>query len=238
MGGGFDWISRIGYGARDSMINKLHSVFHRPEKGWDPIPSDYALAYAQREWETLDETVVDKLEEQVEGLAGKTVLDLGGGPGQFSVAFARRGAHVTWHDISSTYMAIAKDHTREASVDIEFSLGYLEDASRFITRPFELVFIRICWYYCMNDFKFAKLVYSLVQPGGAAYIDSNNSDFANPRGMRRLTYWMNNHAGIKLGHPLPPRGRIAALLSKYPIEYMIIDYTSALNDKIFFKKTR
>lgn len=218
------------------MINELAYLFQRPEKGWDPVPGEYARQYAEEAWENFDPAVLDRLERWIGPFSGLRVLDLGGGPGQYSVALAKRGAVVTWHDISARYRAIAERHAAEEGVSITFSLGYLEEAAKFIGDPFDLVFCRICWYYCMNDRRFARLVYRLVRPGGAAYIDTNNERFASAKGWRRLTYWLNRKLGWKIGHPYPPPGLVAALLQKYDIEMMILDYTSPVNDRIFFRR--
>ena len=78
-------------------VNYLHSLLHRVESGWDPISPEYAREYADFASSRIDITLVDHLERQVGGLSGKRVLDLGGGPGQYSVLFAERGADVTWH---------------------------------------------------------------------------------------------------------------------------------------------
>lgn len=215
------------------MYNTLHALLHRPEKGWDPIAPEYAERYAAAEWEKMDDTLINELEQRIGALQGKRVLDLGGGPGEYTVAFAQRGAKVTWHDISHNYLRIARRHAAEAGVDVEFSLGYMEEARKFVTRPFDLVFNRVCWYYCRNDREFARLVHDLVKPGGAAYIDTNNTAFATITGRRRIIYFLNGWLGWKIGHPFPPRGRVAALLNKRLIDYMTVDYTSASNDKVF-----
>lgn len=223
------------------MINRLHSVFHRPERGWDPVPLDYAERYAQMEWAPMekgDVPLIDHLTKQLGGFKGKRVLDLGGGPGQYSVAFAQQGAHVTWHDISYNYLRIAQGHVKRAKVKLEFSIGYLEDAKLFLDRPFDLVFVRACWSYCMNDRAFARMVYSLIKPGGAGYIDAETSEFEKPKGLRRLVYFLNRHLQWKVGHPFPPRGRVAILFQCYPIEHLTLDYSSPIRDKVFFIKSR
>lgn len=216
------------------MINLLHSLFHRPERGWDPVPSEHAESYATAEWEHLNHELVDELERAVGGFQGKRVLDLGGGPGQYAVAFAKRGARVTWHDISRTYMGIVGRLASREGVEVELSLGYLEDASRLAAQPFDFVFNRICWCYCMNDRRFAQLVYSLVKPGGACYINSMTPIDAELQGNRRICYSVNKYLGLKIGHPNPPHGRIARLLHQYPMQQMTIDYATGTNDKIFF----
>jgi|WetSurMetagenome_2_1015567.scaffolds.fasta_scaffold00033_4 SAM-dependent methyltransferase len=219
------------------MINKLHSLLHRPEKGWDPVPPGHAATYAKGEWEYSTNELTTYIETLIGGFDGKRVLDLGGGPGQYSVAFAKRGAHVTWHDVSRTYMEIARLAAAKEEVNIEFSLGYLEEAIRFIATPFDLIFNRICWCYCMNDSKFAHLVYLLVKPGGGCYIDSMKPIPEEINGDRRSVFMLNKYLGLKIGHPNPPLGRIGRLLHEYPMKKMILDYTSKTNERIYFIKS-
>ncbi len=41
------------------MINRLHAQFHRPENGWDPVPSAYARNYAGNEWHGVNEALLE-----------------------------------------------------------------------------------------------------------------------------------------------------------------------------------
>lgn len=222
------------------MINYLHSLFHRPENGWDPVPREHAQRYAEEQWQHIEETqkLVAELEHQLGGLQNKRVLDLGGGPGHFSIAFAQCGAHVTWHDLSANYQRMAQQRAQQAGVELTYSLGYLESVRRLLAQPFDLVFNRLCWCYAMSDRSFAKLIYKLLKPGAAAFIDSNTPAFDPARKQRWWQYALNEHLGFKVGHPHPPHGRIARLLERYPHDDLVIDYTSELNDKIFFIKSR
>jgi SAM-dependent methyltransferase len=217
-------------------INYLHSLFHRVEHGWDPVPASYASSYAELAWTERSPQVVEELERQLGSFSGKRVLDLGGGPGQYSVLLAQRGAEVTWHDISREYEAIARNRAAAAGVELQYSLGYLEDASRFAAEPFDLVFCRVCWCYGRSDRAFAKLVYSLVKPGGVAYVECNTPAFSRPRGWRKLQYWLNQRLWLKIGHPMPPHGRIANLLHQFDVSHMTLDYTSPLRDIVVFTK--
>ena len=145
------------------MINWLHSRVFRPEKGWDPVSPQYVAQYAESEWKTgASEDLIAQLEKWLEGLQGKTVLDLGGGPGHYSIAFAKRGARVTWHDVSERYRQFARAKAEEAGVDVSFSLGYMDEASRLLGEQFDCVFNRICWNYGRGDASFARVIYSLV----------------------------------------------------------------------------
>ncbi len=220
------------------MFNRLLSLFYRPENGWDPIPPEYARKYSLAEENFGTSDLLNTLDHKLGGLAGKRVLDLGGGPGHYSVAMALRGAKVHWHDISATYREIASARAREAGCQVSFSLGYLEDILKLRLPQFDLVFCRICWCYCMDDRGFARIVYRLITPGGAGYIDANNHTFEKPTGLRRLVYWLNNTVKIKIGHPHPPRGRIAQEFSRFPLDYLEADYRQPTNDRVFFVRAR
>jgi SAM-dependent methyltransferase len=214
------------------VINQLLARLYRPERGWDPVPPEWAASYADGEWARFDPSVVDLIESRTGSVAGKRVLDLGGGPGQYSAEFARRGADVVWHDVSRRYREIAQARTSEIGVSVRFSLGYLEDAKVFLDQPFDLVFNRICWNYSQDDRRFADLVYALVRPGGAGYVDSHHG--VHRSGIRELLYELNARTGWKIGHPPPPPGRIAALLSHRPLESIDTSASTADNDRVLF----
>ncbi len=220
------------------MINWLHSKLHRPERGWDPIPASHAHEYAELQWQSLDEAPLGTVEEWIGGFAGKQVLDLGGGPGHFSAALARRGCAVTWYDVSATYREIARQRTR--GLPIEFGLGYLDEALRLGEGRFDLVFNRICWNYARGDAAFARMIWRLLRPGGVAYIDSTNEEFqrASRSAAGRIRTYLNSSWSWKIGHPLPPRGRIAYLVLGLPVDRVLVDYSRAANDCVMFRKSQ
>lgn len=222
------------------MINRLLTRFQRPESGWDPVGIDHAEVYAAAEWVSVDEGLLDRLEAAIGPLSGRRVLDLGGGPGQYSAAMARRGAVVTWHDISRRYLQIARARISAEGLSVEFSLGYLEEASRFLDLPFDLVFNRICWRYCLADGAFADLVYGLVAPGGAGYVDSPHADEVLRHGWTDagIRYRLNAILGIKIGHPLPPPGRITSLLRRNGTSTFLTEWSTAENERVLFIKGR
>lgn len=223
------------------MINALHAKLKRPEKGWDPVPKAHVASYGAGQWNTpIDEKMLDHLEHWTGGLAGKTVIDLGGGPGQYSVAFAKRGALVTWHDVSKTYMDYSKEKASQHGVKIAQSLGYMDDAPDLIKNPFDVVFNRICWNYGTTDASFARTVYRLTKPGGIIYIDTATSQWGNQltSSSTKLRGWLNNSMHIKIGHPYPPRGRVADLLSAFPHDKILCDYSEPDYDRITMMRTK
>ena len=77
------------------MINNIHRLIYRPENGWDPVDIEYCNKYANSEWDIgVDQKLIKNLETQLCGFEDKQILDLGGGPGQYAVEFAKRGGNV------------------------------------------------------------------------------------------------------------------------------------------------
>lgn len=222
------------------MINRLHARLHRPADGWDPVPAGHAADYGAHEWLHTDTALLDELEAAIGGFQGRRILDLGGGPGHYTVALARRGGNVTWHDVSRTYLEMARRKAAEQGVadSIHFSLGYLDHAPGLLAGGFDLVFNRICWYYGFGDASFADVVYRLVNPGGWGYVDTTHSGFQRDglSPTARLRTWLNERTGIKIGHPMPPRGRVARLFLARPVERLTVDYGTPTNDKVLFQK--
>lgn len=212
------------------MINNISYFLKRPEKGWDPISKSYAQQYAQYEYAHIDKNRIKEIIRFTGGLEGKAVLDLGAGPGQYSLEFAECGAVVTWHDISRNYQEIARQKAREHNVMLNFRLGYMEEADG----EYDLVFSRICWCYCINDFKFAKLIYHLVAKGGYGYLIINNEDFYKKateqsiikRIKLSIQFWLNELLDFKIGHPHPSRNKIAKVFAGYNFHKFEISHES------------
>ena len=223
------------------MLNRIHSMFRRPERGWDPVSEKHVIDYARSIWEKgVDDNLLIKLEDTLGGLAGKKVLDLGGGPGHYSVALAKRGADVTWYDISTQYRQLALSKAQENDVSIVFELGYLDESRSRLKNTYDLVFCNICFYYGWSDRFLAHVIYDLVSPGGVGYIDTNNTDWAKKgrKGLDSVKTALNSHLSLKIGHPFPPPGRLLHIFSGFPVERIEADYSSPGNDKVTFVKSR
>lgn len=210
------------------MINSIFKIFQRPERGWDPVPKPYAHSYAFREFKNIDKKLISEVEEWVGGLIGKTLLDLGGGPGQYAIEFAKKGAVVCWHDISRNYLDILRGEAAHHGVNISTSLGYMEEA----TGEYDVVFNRVCWYYCVDDRQFAAKIISLVRPGGSAFLIINNNQYVarilrsmSPikRTVRWGLFWINEAISIKIGHMMPSHKRILRIFRSFRFKKLLIE---------------
>jgi 2-polyprenyl-3-methyl-5-hydroxy-6-metoxy-1,4-benzoquinol methylase len=216
------------------LVNRLHALLFRPENGWDPVPTAHVEAYAAHEWDHLNEELVSDIEKWTDGLAGKRVLDLGAGPGHYSAAFARRGAIVTWHDVSRGYLNLASARAKAEGLKISYSLGYLESASRFTSDPFDLVFNRGCWNYSMADAGFARLLYRLTRLGGHGFVDTPIFAGSESFLIRRAQRWLYDSRVVKIGHPFPRRGVMLEHMRRLPVR--IVDRSTVASDRIYFTR--
>lgn len=208
------------------MINRLFALFQRPDRGFDPVPADYAERYAMRNYDIFDPSVVDEVERFAGTVSGRSILDLGAGPGQYSVEFARRGGRVTWFDISARYREFARQHAKNQQVELQYELDYIDHARG----QYDIVFNRICWYYCFDDRAFARRIHTLVKPGGYGYLVLHHED-AKPRRkdsfirglFRRVQLFSNERLGIKIGHPSPTLKKIHRIFGQLAFESLEID---------------
>lgn len=81
---------------------------------------------------------------------GMNILDIGGGPGHYSIYYASRGHNVTLLDLSDGNIAFAKEKARENKVTIRAEQGDAMDLSRFPDEHFDIVFIMGPLYHIAN----------------------------------------------------------------------------------------
>ncbi len=217
------------------------------EDGFDPVGPKYAEGYGSRAWQKdYEEGDVDSTMEGIERRLGTlknlNVLDLGGGPGQFTVGFALRGALVTWHDPSRAYLTIAQEKAQKYNVRCTWSLGYLEVASRLRDKPFDLVFCRVCWSYCASDKKFADLIISLIKPGGAGWVLVNTAEGVRRRApqpdlVSKLSWLVYKHTGLKLHYHGPPKRYVSSLFLKQScVREMETAFLTDGNERIWLRR--
>ena len=82
---------------------------------------------------------------------GSTILDIGGGPGHYSIYYARRGHPVTLLDLSGENVRFAKKKARQYGVKLTALQGDALDLSRFPDAAFDVVFLMGPLYHLMNE---------------------------------------------------------------------------------------
>ncbi len=205
------------------MINRLHSLLFRPERGWDPITFQYGKQFADDTWASYDSGLIDKIEKKIGSLEDKKILDLGAGPGHWTYEFAKRGAYVTWYDVSRFYMEYAKKiHSSLDLNNIEYVIGYLEDSTK-LNRQFDLVFNNICFYYSMDDYILASIICNQIKSGGIGYIATAHIGWIKEwTTSLRIKVWLNERFNFKIGHPMCSEKKMMKVFER--CEYENIEY--------------
>jgi 2-polyprenyl-3-methyl-5-hydroxy-6-metoxy-1,4-benzoquinol methylase len=111
----------------------------------------------------------------------RTVLDLGGGPGTYAAALARKGLDVTLYDRPET-MRMARDAAKKAGVKLRFRKG------DFITDPlgkgYDLVFISQIFHAYPEDenIELLKKCADSLNPGGGVAVQETpvSEDLTQP----------------------------------------------------------
>ena len=100
---------------------------------------------------------------------GCSILDIGGGPGHYSIHYAKQGHPVTLLDLSDENVRFAKKKARQYRVKITALQGDALDLSRFTDESFDTVFLMGPLYHLMNEESRIRAVSEaarVLRPGG------------------------------------------------------------------------
>lgn len=100
---------------------------------------------------------------------GDTILDIGGGPGQYSVHYAKQGHAMTLLDLSDGNVRFAKKKARQYGVKITALQGNALDLSRFEDASFDAVFLMGPLYHLMEEESRLQAIREakrVLKPGG------------------------------------------------------------------------
>ena len=87
------------------MFNFIRAKVQNPNKGFDPISKQYAKKYFEDTYRLkgrIDINLLTLLKKTID-IKGKRVVDLGAGPGQYTLLLAKEGAEVHYNDISQLF---------------------------------------------------------------------------------------------------------------------------------------
>jgi 2-polyprenyl-6-hydroxyphenyl methylase / 3-demethylubiquinone-9 3-methyltransferase len=145
-------------------LAKFSELAHR---WWDP----------ESEFRPLHQINPLRLEwiDELAGLRGKQVLDVGCGGGILAEAMAKRAAHVTGIDLATKPLGVARLHALEAGVD---NLDYREIATEALAseKPaaFDVVTCMEMLEHVPDPAAIVRACASLVKPGGWVFFSTLN----------------------------------------------------------------
>ena len=103
---------------------------------------------------------------------GSAILDIGGGPGHYSIHYARQGHTLTLLDLSDGNVRFAKKKARQYGVKITALQGDALDLSRFGDNSFDAVFLMGPLYHLMNEENRRRAIGEakrVLKPGGCLF---------------------------------------------------------------------
>ncbi len=120
----------------------------------------YYQISAEREWERLERPDQGALEFAVNKAwisrhlppAGARILDIGGGPGRYSIWLAKQGYRVTLADLSPDLLAVARGKVAQAGVELDgFAEANAVDLSQFGDASFDAVLCLGPMYHLLEE---------------------------------------------------------------------------------------
>lgn len=100
---------------------------------------------------------------------GDKILDIGGGPGHYSIHYAGQGHDVTLLDLSDENVRFAKKKARQYGVKMQALQGDAMDLSAFPDASFDVVFLMGPLYHLMEEESRRKAILEakrVLKPGG------------------------------------------------------------------------
>ncbi len=140
--------------------------------------TDYASDRASYRIETIRDTV-EWIDSQL-AISGKSLCDLGCGPGLYTQLFALNGADVTGVDFSEVSLQYAREKAKEANVSIQYlRADYLQDHLPEGFDIITLIFTDLCVLSPSQRASLLAIMRGMLSPGGKIVIDVGNTDMLN-----------------------------------------------------------
>lgn len=137
------------------------------------------------------------IEQCVNGLAGKKVLDVGCGGGILSESMAAKGAHVTGIDMSSAPLNVAKLHLFESNLQVDYQQITAEQLATRQSQQFDVVTCMEMLEHVPSPESVVKACQQLVKPEGHVFFSTIN---------RNLKAYMFAIVGAEYVLQLLPKG--------------------------------
>jgi len=145
-------------------LDKFSSLAHR---WWDPASEFKPL-------HDINPLRLGWIDEVAGGLAGKRVVDVGCGGGILAESMAVRGATVTGIDLAEKPLGVARLHTLETGVEVDYRLVGAEALAREAPASFDVVTCLELLEHVPDPASTIAACASLVRPGGHVVFSTIN----------------------------------------------------------------
>jgi 2-polyprenyl-6-hydroxyphenyl methylase/3-demethylubiquinone-9 3-methyltransferase len=112
--------------------------------------------------------------DQAVSLSGKTVLDVGCGGGILSESMAQKGAVVTGIDLGEKALKVAKLHSLESDVSVDYRLITVEQLAIEVPNSFDVVTCLEMLEHVPDPASVVRSCAQLVKPGGHVFFSTIN----------------------------------------------------------------
>ncbi|MCP4326806.1 MAG: bifunctional 2-polyprenyl-6-hydroxyphenol methylase/3-demethylubiquinol 3-O-methyltransferase UbiG [Alteromonadales bacterium] len=152
----------------------------------DPKEIEKFSAMAEQWWDLegdfkplhmINPTRLEYIEQGVEGLFGKTIVDIGCGGGILAESMAIQGANVTGIDMAHASLQIARLHALETQTKVDYQKITAEEFASQHTEQFDVVTCMEMLEHVPNPASIIKACCDLVKPGGTVYFSTINKTF-------------------------------------------------------------
>ena len=107
-------------------------------------------------------------------LFGKSVLDVGCGGGILSESMARLGANVTGIDLAEKVLKVARLHSYDSELTINYECVAVEDMAARVPASFDVVTCMEMLEHVPDPFSVVRACATLVKPGGQVFFSTLN----------------------------------------------------------------
>lgn len=134
----------------------------------------------EREWERTNQTIeflitTRMLERTIR--TGEKVLDIGGGPGRYSLWLREKGCEVTLFDLSAGNIGFARGKAEEMGLRIKTICGNAMDEALYPKEKFDHVLVMGPMYHIFREEDRRKVIENalrVLKPGGKIYVSFIN----------------------------------------------------------------
>ena len=145
-------------------INKFNKIANR----WWDTNSEFKPLHE------INPLRLNYIDQHSNGLKGKKILDVGCGGGILSESMAMRGANVTGIDMGETPLSVARLHSLEMGVELDYQQITAEQMAEEQTGQFDIVTCMEMLEHVPSPESVIQACSKLVKPGGQVFFSTIN----------------------------------------------------------------